>query len=86
MEHMSNEARELIMERAVTHHDFLVDRLTEYFDLCDLACGWIEDRETSLEIAGRDRSFFTRAEVKAHRDAAESNLRGYCNVLRPRGS
>jgi hypothetical protein len=63
-------------------HSNLVYRLTEYFDLCDLAQSWRDDRETYVQIAGRDRIFSTLAEVESYRDAAAANLRGYCNVLR----
>ncbi len=63
-------------------HANLVMRLTEYFDLCDLADNWQEDRRTETEIAGEDREFFTKAQVLGCRDAARANLRGYCNVLR----
>lgn len=64
------------------HHDDLVYRMTEYFDLCDLATAWREDRETTLDIAGRERTFSTKAQVERFRDGLERDLRGYCNVLR----
>lgn len=66
----------------MSKHDQLVFRLTEYFDLCDLARTWTVDRLTEVDIAGRPHSFARRSEVEGYRDAAERALRGYCNVLR----
>lgn len=59
-----------------------IDRVGEYFELCDLERAWQTDQATPLYLGGVDYTFYTLDEVIARRKSHENALRGFVHVMR----